>query len=327
MTNSQIKAVTDYVAVQNRNALSYAIRTAVALGVFEALEDGQKDAAQIAKLTGADARALPLLLDVLLNTELLEKYGDLYALSAVARLVPNQLMDFGDLYWCHLENFMRSGVSLPGNDNLAHTEADFLKGSAASEWMMTPAALDAAQVLDMGKTRRSLRILEIGGGSAILGSTLIHSDPESRLVILDSASALRRAEKTLESIGAVDRVEMVEGDYVDFQLDHQPFDMVLATGLIHRHSEEQCKQIFKNAHRHIKPAGELVVVDIFPGQDDGELTRSVRALEIVLRTDHGTLHDPAQFQHNLIMNGFEQIRFAHLPAPPHIWGLILAQRD
>ena len=327
MSNSQINALTDYVALHNRNALSYAIRTAVAIGVFEALQSGQKDINQIAEATSANPEALPLLLDVLLHTELLEKYGDDYALSAVARLVPNRLMDFGDLHWCHLENFMRSGVSLPNNKNLAHTQADFLNGSAANEWMTTPAALDAAQVLDFGKTRTGLRILEVGCGSAIFGSTLIHRDPESRLVALDSAVNLRRAEKTIDSIGANERVEFIEADYMDFSLDHQPFDLVIATGLMHRHNEQECIELFKNIHKHLKASGECVIVDIFPGQKDGEATRSIVALEIALRTEHGGLQDPARFQHNMIMNGFDQIQFAHLPAPPHIWGLILAQRD
>ena len=326
MANSQINAVSDYVAVHNRNALAYAIRTAVALGIFEALESGQKNVEQLAEATTANAAVLPLLLDVLVHTELLERYGDDYALSTVARLVPNRLMDFGDLHWCHLENFMKSGTSLPANNNLAHTQADFLNGSAANEWMMTPAALDAAQVLDMGQTRTSLRILEVGCGSAIFGSTLIHRDAESRLVVLDDAANLKRAATTIESIGAQDRVEYIEGDYLDFKLDHQPFDMIIATNLAHRHTEDECQGLFKSVHAHLKSSGEFVVVDVFPGQKDGEVTRSIVALEIVLRTEHGGLHDPARFQHNLIMNGFDQIRFAHLPAPPHIWGLILAQR-
>ena len=327
MSNSQIKAVSDYVAVHNRNALAYAIRTAVALGIFEALESGQKNVEQLAESTAANEKVLPLLLDVLVHTELLEQYGDDYALSTVARLVPNRLMDFGDLHWCHLENFMRSGVSLPENKNLAHTQADFLNGSAANEWMTTPAAIDAAQVLDMGKTRTALRILEVGSGSAIFGSTLIHRDSESRLVVLDNAANLKRAAKTIESIEAQDRVEFIEGDYLDFKLDLQPFDMVVATNVAHRHTEEECERLFKCVHRHLKSSGEFVVVDIFPGQEDGEVTRSILALEIVLRTEHGGLHDPARFQHTLIMNGFDQIRFAHLPASPHIWGLILAQRE
>ena len=85
--------------------------------------------------------------------------------------------------------------------------------------------------------------------------------------------------------------------------------------------------MFKSVHRHLKTGGEFVVVDIFPGQEEGDATRSILALEIALRTGTGGLHDPARFQHTLIMNGFDQIRFAHLPAPPHIWGLVLAQRD
>ncbi len=327
MANSQINALNDYVNLQNRNALAYAIRTAVQLGVLEALEPGQKKAEQIAAETETDVEVLKLLLEVLINTELLERYGDDYALSAVARLVPKNMMDFGGLYWCHLESFVRTGLPLPDNQSLAHEESDFLDTSAANEWLMTPAAIDAAQALDIGKTRTALRILEIGCGSAVFGSTMIHRDAESRLVLLDGAANLKRAEKTIESIGAQDRVQFVEADYLDFDLDQQPFDMVVAANLIHRHADQDCQRLFKTVHRHLKKSGEFVVVDVFPGQQEGDTTRAILALEIALRTRHGKLHDPAHFQHILIMNGFDQIRFAHLPAPPHIWGLVLAQRD
>lgn len=327
MGNSQLQAITDYVRLQNRNALAHAIRTGVALGIFEALEDGQKNLSQLAEETGSNREVLPLLLEVLLNTELLEKYGDDYALSAVARLVPRSMLDFGDLHWCHLEEFLRTGVPLPENQQLPHTEADYLNNCAASEWMMTPAAIDAAQVLDLGHSRKSLRILEIGCGSAVFGSTLIHRDVESRLVLLDTAKNLRRAEKTIESIDIHDRVEFVEGSYLDFDLDHSPFDLVLASGIMHRHGAAECLTIVKLAHQHLQQGGELVVVDLFPGQSGGDVTRAVAALELMLRTRQGRLLDPAQFQQALVLNGFAQIQFAHLPAPPHIWGLILAQRD
>lgn len=327
MANSQINAVADYMRLYDRNALAYAIRTAVRIGILEALEAGQKNLEELAQETSTNREVLKLLLDVLLNTELLEKYGDLYALSTVARLVPRQFTDFGDLHWCHLENYVRTGVSLPDNQQLAHTQADFLASSAAIEWLTTPAAIDAAKVLDMGKTRSRLRILEIGCGSAIFGSTMIHRDPESQLVLLDNRANLNRAEKTIESIGAQNRVQYVESDYIEFELDHPPFDMVIAAGIVHRHSEGQCEQLFKRVHKQLTPQGEFVVVDIFPGQQEGDTTRSIMALEIALRTNKGGLHEPARFQHLMIMNGFDQIRFAHLPAPPHIWGLVLAQRD
>lgn len=327
MANSQFTAVADYKRLYDRNAISHSIRTAVRIGVIEALDEGQKDLEQLAKETATDKEVLKLLLDVLVNTELVERYAELYALSTVARLIPPQFADFGDLYWCHLENYVRGGVALPDNEELPHTQADFLASSAAMEWLTTPAAIDAASVLDIGTTRTGLRILEIGCGSAIFGSTFVHRDSDSRLVLLDDRSNLKRAEKTIESIGAQNRVQYVEADYMQLELDHQPFDMVIAAGLAHRHSEEQCQELFKLVHKHLKPNGEFVVVDAFPGQQEGDTTRSIMALEIALRTQQGGLHDPAHFQHLMIMNGYDQIQFAHLPAPPHIWGLVLAQRN
>ena len=327
MANSQINTVADYMRLYDRNALAYSIRTGVRIGILEALDSGQKNLKELSELTSTDPDVLQLLLDVLVNTELIERYADLYALSTVARLVPKRFSDFGDLHWCHLENFVRTGTSLPDNDELAHTQADFLASSAATEWLATPAALDAAQVLDMGKTRTGLRILEIGCGSAIFGSTFVHRDSDSQLVLLDNRANLDRAAKTIESIGAQNRVQYVESDYMELDLDHQPFDLIVAAGVVHRHSEDQCQQLFKTVHKNLKPSGEFVVVDIFPGQQEGDTTRSILALEIALRTNQGGLHEPARFQHLMIMNGFDQIRFAHLPAPPHIWGLVLGQRD
>ena len=327
MANSQIKAVSDYMRLYDRNALAYSIRTAVQIGVLDSLSEGQKNLEQLATETSTNKEVLKLLLDVLVNTELVERYAELYALSTVARLVPKQFTDFGDLHWCHLENFVRTGVALPENEELAHTHTDYLASAAAIEWSTTPAAIDAAQVLDMGKTRTGLRILEIGCGSAIFGSTFVHRDPDSQLVLLDERSNLKRAEKTIESVGAQNRVQYVEANYMDMELDHPPFDMVVAAGIAHLHSEARCQQLFNRVRDNLKPSGEFVVVDVFPGQQEGDTTRSIMALEIALRTDEGGLHDPARFQHLMIMNGFDKIRFAHLPAPPHIWGLILAQRD
>ena len=72
---------------------------------------------------------------------------------------------------------------------------------------------------------------------------------------------------------------------------------------------------------------ELVAVDIFNGQEKGDLNYRIVELEIRLRSSNGALHDPAQLQHEMIMQGFDQIRYAHLPAAPYFWGLILAVRD
>jgi len=119
---------------------------------------------------------------------------------------------------------------------------------------------------------------------------------------------------------------MIEADVMNLDIEEDPFDLVLAAGIVHRHSEEQCETLTKTAYRQLKLEGEFAAIDIFPGQPAGDVTRAVWELEIGLRTSSGQLHDPTRFQHALIMSGFEQVRFAHLPSPPQIWGLMLASR-
>jgi len=309
----------------NRNAITHVIRAAVALGIIDALREGQKTVDQLADELDLKPKPLQRMMDVLAQTELVEKYDEDYALSTVARLIPREMWDFGDFHWSHLSDFVRTGVNLHDDKNVPATNADFLATSGASEWLWTPAAMDAARVLDIGNSRTALRILEIGCGTAVFGVTMLHRDAESRLTLLDSGSGLRHARKTVESVGLEDRVEFVDADYLDFDLDDQ-FDMVVMAGLMHRHAKDQIRHLFQLARNHLRIGGELVVVDIFPGQEKGELSRKIMELELELRTSHGQFHDPLELQTWLKEAGFEQIQYAHLPAEPHFWGLILAER-
>ena len=327
MSDSQIKALLAHYRLHNRNAVTHVIRSAVSLGIIEALADGQKTLEQLAEQLELQAEPLALLMRVLVETELVEQYGDDFALSTVARLIPRELRDFGDFHWSHLGDFVRSGVNLPNDDAIPATDSDFLAHSKANEWLATPAALNVAEVLDFGGSRKALRVLELGSGSAVFGVTLIHRDPESRLVLLDNAAGLNLAKTTVDSVGVENRVELVEGDYLEPDLGDDQFDMVLMSGILHRHSMETCQSLFKTAHQLLKRGSEMVVVDLFPGQEKGELNYRVAELEIRLRTSAGQLHDPAQVQHEMIMQGFDQIQYAHLPAAPYYWGLILATRD
>ena len=181
MSSAQIKTLEDFIRLQNRNALSHAIRAAVDLGVIGALANGQKTIQELASDLDLQPEPLSRLMKALVETELIEQYGDDFALSTIGRLIPKPFLDFGDDYWQHLSQHVRTGVSLADNDTLPHQEKDYLVNKASEEWTLTPAALDAAQVLDVGKSRRGLRILEIGCGSAVFGVTLLHNDPDSVL--------------------------------------------------------------------------------------------------------------------------------------------------
>jgi len=332
MSNAQQQTLEDFISLQKRNALTHAIKAAIDLGVIKALRAGQKTAVQLAKELDVFPDALERLLTVIVGTELIEKYGDDYALSTITRLIPEKYLDFGDEHWQHLAFHVKTGAPLPICDEIELTDLDHTVNKASEEWMQTPAALATAQVLDLGKSRRGLRILEIGCGSAVFGATLAHSDPDSVISLIDDKVNLGRAKTTVDSIGLNHRVTYIESESLDqideiSELQGETFDLVLIANKLHRKTGGECERLFKQIFALIKPGRELAIIDVFPGQENGDLQRAIFDMELNLRTSRGRLHDPRLLEESLKEVGFGQIQFAHLPTAPFYWGLILAQRD
>lgn len=331
MSTSQIKALEDFVRLMDRNAITHAIRTAVDLGILTELEQSQKTLEQLSENLSLDSGALNLLMSVLCNTELIEKYGEDFALSTVARLIPHRFRDLGDHHWQYLGEFIRSGKPLPTDDELPVTEADFTINWASTEWTQTPAAMDAAEVLEIGSRLTDLRILEIGGGASVFGAAIAHRDTGSHITMLDSVAGLRRAETTIQGVSLEDRVTYIEADYQADpwleKMDDQEFDLIIAAGIIHRHTPDENTQLFARLSKILASAGQLAVIDVFAGQEKGNLHREIFELELRLRTAQGHVYDPAEVDRLLVEGGFDQVKFAHLPSAPHIWGLIVAGKS
>ncbi len=331
MSTSQLKTLDDFVRLKNRNALSNVIRTAVDLGIIEALDSGQKTVDQLAAELDLNQEPLARLMNVLAMTELVEQYGDDFALATIGKLIPKDFLDFGDHHWQQLSKHVRDGVPLPAADALPHQDRDYRINKASEEWTLTPVALDAAEALDVGKSRRGLRILEIACGSAVFALTFAHRDPDSVANLLDDPEGLPLARQTVESIGLDRQVVMIETeDPFDLAnipaLQEQTFDLVLLVGVLHRLNSDECADLLHKVQPLVKPERELAIVDIFPGQENGEMNRAIFELELGLRTSAGQLHDPQTLEAALKSAGFGYVQYAHLPSAPHYWGLMLAQR-
>ena len=330
MSNAQLKTIEDYVQLQRRNALCHSIRAAVDLGILESLTEGQKTAPQLAELLGLNPKATDRLMHVLAGTELVDKFGDDYALSNIARLIPKSFLDFGDHYWQYLASHVRSGTSLVEDDTIPHTEADFWATQAHKEWMLTPVALDVSRVLSMGESRTGLNILQLGCGSAVFGVTLAHKDPLSKLTLVDTAPNLKRANQTIESVELGREVTQIVGTWDDLPacdgLEPRAYDLAIIANRIHWRSPEQIEQLLKDLATYVKADGELAIIDIFPGKEEGDLARAEHELELGLRTKAGQLHDPIQLRESLERSGYGNIQFAHLSAEPGYWGITLSTR-
>jgi SAM-dependent methyltransferase len=340
MANPQIKTLEEFVRLQQNTASFHVAKTGMKLGVIEFLASGQQTAERIAAGLKIEPSATGLLLQAMCQTGLVERYGTDFALSQMARLLPNP-RSLNDDHWLLLEQFVREGRLPESETDPLHglscdTNSDALTPNVNSksavdndhqQWMQAPAAIDAAQVLDFGGSRRGLRVLEVGGGSAVFSVTLAHRDPDSRFVLLDIEANLMRARSTAESVGLDSQFEFVETNPLSPLVPSQSIDLVLIVGQLHSLVDHVCKKWIASLAQFLKPAGELVVVDWFPGQEKGERTLSFYALELGLRIPGAEMHRPQLVREWLLAAGLSQVRYAHLPSPPHIWGLILAEKQ
>ncbi len=331
MSTSQIKTIGDTARLYTRNAVSHAIRTAVELGIVRALQAGQKTVSDLAAECQLAEEPLEKLMSLLATTELIEQYKNYFALSASAQLIPELYLDFGDRYWKQLAAYVRTGNARTENALGTDTRIDdYLMEVWSREWMLTPAAIDLTSLLDIGKSRRALRVLDLGCGSAVFSAALIHQDPNSTAMLVDTEAGLARARTTIDSIGIHNKIDWVAaGDIFNVtqinELADQKFDLILLAGVIHRISSETLEVLLTRLSRMLTANAELAIVDMFPGQPAGVKELSVAELELSLRSEQGQLHNPAELQALLKRAGYGNIQFAHLPSPPYIWGLVLAQ--
>ena len=71
---------------------------------------------------------------------------------------------------------------------------------------------------------------------------------------------------------------------------------------------------------------EIVIFDVMPGQDEGDLARSLYALGLAMRTENGRVYPREELEDLLIGAGFTAPDFTPLDVPPYTMGMILAKK-
>lgn len=317
MSNAHLQALEDYLRLQQQLAAHRVLTVAGRAGLMSALAGGQKTATELAEACRMELVPLQLLLAVLVELGVIERYAEHFALAQVARLLPD-LNELDNGRWDGLEPWLKSAPREASPASSLQTDAP---------WMLTPAAMNVAEVLDWGGDRTGLKVLEIAGGPCVVSATLAHRDPASQFVIVDLPAGIAQARATAESIGRLDQFEFRAADPLDPGLEDGEFDLVVLAGVLRRRSEDTCRALLERLARSLKPKGELAVVDWFPGQEKGQRNLAFAQLELGLECPEGGLVTASLTRQWLAAAGLGNVRYAALPAPPHIWGLVLSQKE
>jgi len=127
-------------------------------------------------------------------------------------------------------------------------------------------------------------------------------------------------------MGLSERFNVRPGNYHEVELSPETYDLAIVGNVTHIETPEGNTALFTKMYKTLKTNGEIVIFDIFPGQEEGELSQSLYALGLALRTEKGQVYSCEQLQEFLSQAGFTGFKFSPIKVPPYTMGMLLAKK-
>jgi SAM-dependent methyltransferase len=326
--NAQDRTLDRYQELMQINAAGHVLRSAREVGLFVELATGQKTIEQLTEALGLQRETTELILDCLVSMNVIERYGDDHALSPVMRLLCEHDGDLGDAGWLQLVNKLQRQSASPSDEA-------YFESIAATQWIHTPAAMQAAEILDIGgeseesaedESSAPLKILDLGCGSAVWSCAMAYRDPKARVVAVDNEAALQAAEQTARAIELGPRFLPVVGDPATVELPVNEFDLAIIAQRLNSSSAELSGRLLQQAIRSLTSGGRLVIIDLFRGPAKPRLSETIEALRLHLGTEHGKMRSIKETEDLLGSVGLGAIQFTFIAASRINLGLMVARK-
>ncbi len=195
------------------------LKAAIELNLFETLRN-PKTAGEVAAELNGDNRIVKLMLECLVNTGLLVKKNDKYALSEISKTflcsdsqysqINFLKKHFSDLeLWQNLEKIVKNG---PVRVDRAKFFSETVIHSMAQHSLLGELQKTVEVVAKYEEFWRARRLLDLGGGHGLYSVAFTKLNPKLKAVVFDLPEVVRRSKEYAESYGA-ERVEFVSGDF------------------------------------------------------------------------------------------------------------------
>jgi 2-polyprenyl-3-methyl-5-hydroxy-6-metoxy-1,4-benzoquinol methylase len=316
------------------------LRTGIDLGVFGALAEGPRSAAELGARLETDERGMTILLNALTAIGLLRADGGAFQLaSGVDKiLVPGEPGYVGahakilasDWEWDALKTLdaaVRHGGAVVDEHaetpNFAYWE-DFASYATLATGPTSDLVVDALR--PWLAERDTVEVLDMACGHGLYGYTLAKAEPKARVTSLDWPNVVPIAAGQAEKLGVRDRVSFLEGDMFEVPLGG-PYDVVYITNVLHHFSAEQAGQLVARAHGALRPGGRLVVVGFTVGDEAPDVDPAPHLFSVLMLawTGGGQVHTEREYDEMLRGQGFRAPSVHALPGVP--MKVLIAERD
>ncbi len=299
------------------------------LGVFKALAEGPKTAAEVAQDLKLNERATGMLLDGCATLGLIEKNAEeRYANtpSAAVFLVPGSPGDLSgairynrDVYpaWGKLAEFVRSGQPVERPELHLGQDADRTRTFVLS---MHGRALGIGRsIVPMLELKGRKRLLDVGGGPGTWSVLIAQANPEIQCTVLDLPPVVAIAGELIAQQGMAERVKTLPGSYHETPFP-QGVDVVNFFGMMHQESPEDIRKLLRKAYDALEPGGLVQVLDMMT---DGTRTEpkfsTLFGVNMALTTKNGWVFSDADLKGWMEEAGFRNFSCRPVPPPMPHW--------
>lgn len=319
-------------------ANSQILDAALEYDFFTLIHNGAQRADDVAREAGTDPRATRIVLDGLIALALIEKKDGCYSLLPVSEAFlvkdkPSYMGDFRHVtlaLWdgmAHLKQSLKTGKPLSRMDT----------GSELQVWeklvfgiipIAEPVAKALCDLLDIGVSRKGLRVLDIAGGSSIFGMTILSRDPSAQVTQLDWPNVNAVAKKLNRERGLEGKIRFIDGEHRSATIAADYYDLILASNFCRFESPKGNQELFQKAYAALKPGGSLVVNDFLPNEERTGPTFALRfSVYTLTHTPEGECWSLSQYSDWLKTAGFKIIE-THSDLPKTLPGttLIVARK-
>jgi SAM-dependent methyltransferase len=255
------------------------IQVAQRTGIFAALSESPHTVAELAERLGLQPTATGLLLDVLTSLEHVRLEGDRYELAPRARkwLEPGGERYVGDFvadtynyweWWGALERLVRDGESMELHDRDPDDPQweDYIRGQYQLARLSSDEVAKAVAL-----PGEPISVLDVAGGHGEFSMALCRRNPGLRATVVDLPGSARVGRRIVAEAGMADRIDYVEGDMFEADLDG-PHDGALLFNIIHHLSPERARELFARIRAALRTGAPLCVLDLYdrpPGKQPG----------------------------------------------------------
>ena len=283
--------------------------------------------AEISQRCGTHEKPTRLVMEGFVALGLVKEDAARFSLAPLGKLLAMTPEILGNRFWDHLPEYLKTGEPIIKMDVVQHQAEHYQVEVGPLGWMLTPAAEEVAQLLGIGNQRRGFRILDVGAGSAVWSLAMIRCDQSSTVTALDWPEVLRVAQQQAKTQGLQAQLDVIQGDFNEVPLPKKTFDLAILANITHLQTLERNRHLFRRIYEALDTNGEAVIIDVFPGASEGDLTRILYRLGLALRTEQGQVYSPEQLSDELREAGFVSCKLTLLKSPPYILGMLLAAKQ